>query len=178
MSGITHQLSQRRYPLHQSRHGGTYTLGRHRYCPIMLGSRWISSNSLMQFCATCRDGSYQVNYTVANPPQPPMRPAGREPSASGLSQEVLDIMGPKVNVPGFAQGEDGEKMEWLKMVLENADGQSYPPSAGICLIVIRLHTRPLAQRAVPICLSLGSAGAGVRPGRLDQQEHLRHMSPI
>lgn len=69
-----------------------------------------------------RDGSYQVNYTVANPPQPPMRPPGRESSATGLSQEQVEIMGSKVNAPGFILGEDGGKMEWLKMVLENADG--------------------------------------------------------
>jgi hypothetical protein len=71
-----------------------------------------------------RDGSYQVNYTVANPPQPPLRPAGRELGGTGLSQEVLEIMGSKVNAAAFAQGEDGPKLEWLKTVLENADGES------------------------------------------------------
>lgn len=71
-----------------------------------------------------RDGSYQVNYTVANPPQPPMRPPGREGGPIGLGQEQVEIMGARVNAPGFGLGEDGGKMEWLKMVLENADGQS------------------------------------------------------
>ena len=70
-----------------------------------------------------RDGSYQVNYTVANPPQPPMRPPGREPGMSGLSAEVLDVMGSRVNASAFAQGEDGPRLEWLKMVLENSDGE-------------------------------------------------------
>ena len=71
-----------------------------------------------------RDGSYQVNYTVTNPPQPPMRTPGREAGTSGLGQEVLEVMGSRVNQPGFGQGEDGGKMEWLKVVLENADGKS------------------------------------------------------
>ena len=70
-----------------------------------------------------RDGSYQVNYMVTNIPQPPMRIPPRDLGDVGLSQEVLDIMGAKVNQPGFAQGEDGGKMEWLKMILENADGE-------------------------------------------------------
>lgn len=70
-----------------------------------------------------RDGSYQVNYTVGNPPQAPLRPAGRE-QALGLSQEILEIMGARVNAPGFGHGEDGGKTEWLKMVLENADGEN------------------------------------------------------
>jgi hypothetical protein len=71
-----------------------------------------------------RDGSYQVNYTVTNPPQSPLRPPGREAGATGLGQEILDIMGARVNAPGFGQGEDGAKTDWLKMVLENADGES------------------------------------------------------
>jgi hypothetical protein len=70
-----------------------------------------------------RDGSYQVNYTVANPPQPPLRPAGREPMITGLSEEVLDIMGNRIAAQNFGQGEDGPKMDWLKMVLENSDGE-------------------------------------------------------
>lgn len=71
-----------------------------------------------------RDGSYQVNYTVTNPPQPPMRPPGRE--VSGLSQDILEIMGQRVNAANFGQGEEGGKMEWLKMVLENSDGEFSP----------------------------------------------------
>jgi len=70
-----------------------------------------------------RDGSYQVNYTVTNPPQPMLRPPGRE-GGLGLSQDIVDILGPRVNQPGFGMGEEGGKMEWLKMVLENADGTS------------------------------------------------------
>lgn len=69
-----------------------------------------------------RDGSYQVNYTVLNPPQPPLRPPGRDIGTSGLSEEVLEIMGPRVNAAGFGQGEEGGRMEWLKMASENADG--------------------------------------------------------
>ncbi|ORY32867.1 hypothetical protein BCR39DRAFT_492359 [Naematelia encephala] len=68
-----------------------------------------------------RDGTYSVNYTVSNPPQQALRPPGRDISASGLSNEVLEVMGPRVNAAGFGQGEDGGKMEWLKMVLEGAD---------------------------------------------------------
>ncbi|KAK1924092.1 hypothetical protein DB88DRAFT_489058 [Papiliotrema laurentii] len=67
-----------------------------------------------------RDGSYQVNYTVANPPPPVLRPPGRE-GGLGLSQEIIEIMGPRINMPGFGTGEEGGKMEWLKMALENAD---------------------------------------------------------
>lgn len=67
-------------------------------------------------------GSYQVNYCQPNPPQPPLPKAGREIGSIGLSKEVLDVMGARVNVSGFGQGEDGGKIEWLKMVLENADG--------------------------------------------------------
>ncbi|EIW70466.1 hypothetical protein TREMEDRAFT_73480 [Tremella mesenterica DSM 1558] len=62
-----------------------------------------------------RDGSYQVNYTVSNPPQPPLRPPGRG-DLSGLTPEMLDILGPRLNT----LSEDG-RMEWYKMVLENAD---------------------------------------------------------
>lgn len=69
-----------------------------------------------------RDGTYQVNYTVGNPPPPVLRPPVNQ-SGLGLSQEVLDILGPRINTPGFGQGEEGGKMEWLKMVLENADGE-------------------------------------------------------
>ena len=71
-----------------------------------------------------KDGSYQVNYTVTNPPQPPLRPAGREIGITGLGPEIMEVMGERLNSPGFGLGEDGAKMEWLKMALENADGQS------------------------------------------------------
>ena len=72
-----------------------------------------------------RDGSYQVNYTVTNIPSAPLRPpTSRDLGGVGLSQEILEILGAKVNAPGFAAGEDGGKMEWLKMILENADGES------------------------------------------------------
>ena len=74
-----------------------------------------------------RDGSYQVNYTVVNPPQPPMRPPGKEPTVTGLSEDVINIMGNRVNALNFGQGEEGPKMDWLKMVLENSDGEySFP----------------------------------------------------
>jgi len=70
-----------------------------------------------------RDGSYTINYTVANPPQPPLAPTGNTNTTgtglSGLTQEVLEIMGSKVLTANG--GDDGGKTEWLKMVLENAD---------------------------------------------------------
>ncbi len=69
-----------------------------------------------------RDGSYQVNYTVANPPQMPLKVPGRETNL-GLSQEILEILGPRVNMPGFGLGEEGGKMEWLRMALEQSDGE-------------------------------------------------------
>jgi hypothetical protein len=72
-----------------------------------------------------RDGSYTINYTVANPPQAPLPSAGSTASAgtgmTGLTQEVLDIMGPKVHTSNG--GDDGGKTDWLKMVIENADGE-------------------------------------------------------
>ena len=68
-----------------------------------------------------RDGSYQVNYTVTNPPQPPVRPAASRDVTQGLHPDIVEILGNRVNQPGFGQGDDGGKSEWLKMVLENAD---------------------------------------------------------
>lgn len=68
-----------------------------------------------------RDGSYQVNYTVTNPPQPTLRLPGPQSDVSGLNDDVLDVMGSRVNHVGFGIGEDSAKMEWYKMVLENAD---------------------------------------------------------
>jgi len=70
-----------------------------------------------------RDGSYQVNYTVTNPPQPPMRPAAGRDLTHGLNADVLEVMGNRINQPGFGSGEDGGKTDWLKMVLEHADGE-------------------------------------------------------
>jgi PAS domain-containing protein len=78
-----------------------------------------------------RDGSYQVNYTVANPPQAPLRPAGREGGVPGISEEMSEIMGKRTSVAGFGQGEEGGKMEWLKMALENADGEWSWHSLGL-----------------------------------------------
>lgn len=69
-----------------------------------------------------RDGSYQVNYTVTNPPQPPLRPAPGRDLTHGLNADVLEIMSDRINQPGFGSGEEGGKTEWLKMVLEHADG--------------------------------------------------------
>lgn len=71
-----------------------------------------------------RDGSYQVNYTVTNPPQPPLRPPTGRELTLGLHPDIVEILGNRVNQPGFGQGDDGGKSEWLKMVLENSDGQS------------------------------------------------------
>jgi len=70
-----------------------------------------------------RDGSYQVNYTVTNPPQPPMRPAAGRDLTHGLNADVLEVMGNRINQPGFGSGEDGGKTDWLKIVLEHADGE-------------------------------------------------------
>ena len=67
-----------------------------------------------------RDGSYQVNYTVANPPQPVLRTPGRE-IGLGLNQDIIDVIGSRVNSAGFGLGEDGGRMDWLKIVLENSD---------------------------------------------------------
>ncbi|OCF41890.1 hypothetical protein I317_04300 [Kwoniella heveanensis CBS 569] len=67
-----------------------------------------------------RDGSYQVNYTVSNPPEKPLRPPPREIGITGLSGEVMEIMGTRVNTLG-ASGEEAGRMEWLKMVLDNTD---------------------------------------------------------
>lgn len=70
-----------------------------------------------------RDGSYQVNYTVANPPQPPLKPPGRLMDGNGgLSKEVVDLLGPRATLAAYSGQEDAGKMEWLKMVLENTDG--------------------------------------------------------
>ncbi|WWD17143.1 hypothetical protein CI109_101580 [Kwoniella shandongensis] len=68
-----------------------------------------------------RDGSYQVNYTVSNPIEKPLKPPGKEMGVTGLSTEIVDIMGSRVKTIAGGQGEDVGKMEWLKMVLENTD---------------------------------------------------------
>ncbi|WVQ99547.1 hypothetical protein IAU59_006683 [Kwoniella sp. CBS 9459] len=74
-----------------------------------------------------RDGSYQVNYTVSNPPEKPLRPPPREIGITGLSGDVMEIMGSRVNALGAGNGSSGSsgeeagRMEWLKMVLDNAD---------------------------------------------------------
>ena len=126
-----------------------------------------------------RDGSYQVNYTVANPPQPPLRPAGRDGGTAGLGQEQLDILGARVNQPGFGQGEDGPKMEWLKMVLENADGQSHlDHSRNSFSRVNRFHPRTVSQRLLSIRITICPEGTRVRPRRPNQQEYFRYLSPI
>ncbi|WWC62132.1 uncharacterized protein I303_104723 [Kwoniella dejecticola CBS 10117] len=68
-----------------------------------------------------RDGSYQVNYTVSNPPEKPLRPPVREIGLTGLSGEVMEIMGQRVNTLASGSGEEAGRMEWLKMVLDNTD---------------------------------------------------------
>ncbi|WWC89178.1 uncharacterized protein L201_004096 [Kwoniella dendrophila CBS 6074] len=69
-----------------------------------------------------RDGSYQVNYTVSNPPEKPLRPPAREIGGiTGLSGEVMEIMGQRVNTLSGGSGEEAGRMEWLKMVLDNTD---------------------------------------------------------
>ncbi|WVW84084.1 hypothetical protein I302_106113 [Kwoniella bestiolae CBS 10118] len=68
-----------------------------------------------------RDGSYQVNYTVSNPPEKPLRPPVREIGLTGLSGEVMEIMGQRVNTLSSGSGEEAGRMEWLKMVLDNTD---------------------------------------------------------
>ena len=79
-----------------------------------------------------RDGSYQVNYTVVNNPQPSLKPAPAKaiiepPSVKtiGLKQEMLDLIGPtRANAAAAVGGEEAGKAEWLKFVLEEADGES------------------------------------------------------
>ncbi|WWC70144.1 uncharacterized protein I206_104091 [Kwoniella pini CBS 10737] len=68
-----------------------------------------------------RDGSYQVNYTVSNPPEKPLRPPVREIGLTGLSGEVMEIMGQRVNTLTSGSGEEAGRIEWLKMVLDNTD---------------------------------------------------------
>jgi hypothetical protein len=53
-----------------------------------------------------------------------MRPVAGRDGTLGLHPDIIEIMGSRVNQPGFGQGEEGGKPEWLKMVLENADGMS------------------------------------------------------
>lgn len=121
-----------------------------------------------------RDGSYQVNYTVSNPPQPPLRPAPRELGTTGLNQDVLDILGGRVNAPNFGVGEEGPKMDWLKMVLENSDGES----SNIVQADVRLHPRPLTQGSIPICLPICPPGTRLRARRSPQQEYIRYLPSI
>lgn len=79
-----------------------------------------------------RDGSYQVNYTVVNNPQPSLKPAPAKaiiepPSVKtiGLKQEMLDLIGPtRANAAAAVGGEEAGKAEWLKFVLEETDGES------------------------------------------------------
>ncbi|KAJ9098958.1 hypothetical protein QFC19_006182 [Naganishia cerealis] len=76
-----------------------------------------------------RDGSYQVNYTVMNNPQPslktlPPKALIEPPSIKtiGLKQEQLDLIGPmRANAAAAIGGEDAGKSEWLKFVLEETD---------------------------------------------------------
>ncbi|KAJ9119937.1 hypothetical protein QFC24_005420 [Naganishia onofrii] len=76
-----------------------------------------------------RDGSYQVNYTVVNNPQPSLKTASSKaliepPSVKtiGLKQELLDLIGPvRANAAAAIGGEEAGKTEWLKYVLEETD---------------------------------------------------------
>lgn len=78
-----------------------------------------------------RDGSYQVNYTVVNNPQPSLKTASSKaliepPSVKtiGLKQELLDLIGPvRANAAAAIGGEEAGKTEWLKYVLEETDGE-------------------------------------------------------
>jgi PAS domain S-box-containing protein len=76
-----------------------------------------------------RDGSYQVNYTVQNNPQPPLKPAAKPapeplpPSSIGISQEMLRLLPPKTQTAVLAGGEEAGKSEWLRLVLANTDGE-------------------------------------------------------
>ncbi len=78
-----------------------------------------------------RDGTYQVNYTVLSAPAPPLRPAATKPAAiehiptqTGLTPEVLEILGPKAKAAIYSgiHGEDSGKIEWIKCVLDQMDG--------------------------------------------------------
>lgn len=108
-----------------------------------------------------RDGSYQVNYTVTNPPQPPMRPAAGRDLTHGLNADILEVMGNRINQPGFGSGEEGGKTDWLKMVLEHADGGS-PLFPNRSSADGRLYPRPLTQGFIPICIAIGPTSSRVR----------------
>jgi hypothetical protein len=75
-----------------------------------------------------RDGSYQVNYTVQNNPEPPMKPAAKPiiapppPSSIGISQEQLSLLSRSTQTAVLAGGEEVGKFEWLKLVLGETDG--------------------------------------------------------
>jgi len=111
-----------------------------------------------------RDGSYQVNYTVQNNPQPPLKPAAKPapeplpPSSIGISQEMLRLLPPKTQTAVLAGGEEAGKSEWLRLVLANTDGEClarvacrhsntptdpFPSQTRLC-------PRPLFKGPVPI----------------------------
>ena len=77
-----------------------------------------------------RDGSYQVNYTVQNNPQPPMKPAAKPivepppPTSIGISRQMLALLPQKTQSAVLAGGEEVGKSEWLRLVLANTDGGS------------------------------------------------------
>jgi PAS domain S-box-containing protein len=76
-----------------------------------------------------RDGSYQVNYTVQNNPQPPMKPAAKPivepppPTSIGISRQILALLPQKTQSAVLAGGEEVGKSEWLQFVLANTDGE-------------------------------------------------------
>ncbi len=91
-----------------------------------------------------RDGSYQVNYTVAAPSQIPVAPKPVvktfDPNANpmgGLRPELYDLMGPKQREAIVRAGENGGGMEWLKFAMEHADGELHLP--GIPQIISLTH---------------------------------------
>ncbi|EAL18978.1 hypothetical protein CNBI2390 [Cryptococcus deneoformans B-3501A] len=67
-----------------------------------------------------QDGNYSVDYTYSIPPEKPLQLDGKGAAIAGLSTAVLDIMGSRTKA--LAAGtEEGARMEWFKMILDNTD---------------------------------------------------------
>jgi hypothetical protein len=118
-----------------------------------------------------RDGSYQVNYTVVNNPQPSLKPPPvktivEPPSVKtiGLKQELLDLIGPtRAHAAAVIGGEDAGKAEWLKFVLEETDGKLYrnPCQKHWLTLFNRLCACIVPERTVPLRVSECPSSPGV-----------------
>lgn len=121
-----------------------------------------------------RDGSYQVNYTVVNNPQPSLKTAPSKaliepPSVKtiGLKQEQLDLIGPvRANAAAAIGGEEAGKSEWLKYVLEETDGESpsseYLRALANRLSLSRLRACVVSQRTIPLRIAKCISCSGIR----------------